>query len=187
MFGNIAWLAFTNIRNKKIRSLLLFLLTFFITLSLFLVNISNSMLKLPDYRDIRQFFDVIIFSMFFLSIFLLATVSVLFILMRRNEIGILRIFGAKKVDVLLLLIFEMLYISLIGSLVAIIFLFILIFTRILYLPYFLEGLNDLRILKLIAIGGQTLFGVILMEMIITLILLSTFLKHDIPELLRGNF
>jgi len=185
MFRNIAWLAFINIKNKKIRSLLLFLLTFFIALSLFLVNISKTMLKLPDYRDIGQFFYVIIFSMLFLSIFLLATVSILFILMRRNEIGILRMFGARKADVLLLLTFEMLYICFTGSLVAILFLLILIFTRTIYLPYFLEGMNDLRTLKLTAIGGQTLFGVTFMEMLITVVLLSTFLKNDISELLRG--
>ena len=186
MFWNIAFISLTNIYRNKFRSILFFIITLFISHSLFLVNISRSFLGLPEFTDVKEFFFIVIYSVLFISIFLLAAVSILFTKLRREELGILRIFGARKADILFLSSLEILFISISGAVTGILTILLMIYLRILYLPYFLEGMKNLKLVKLVGVAGQTVFGVVLTVLVITLILMSTLLKNDIYDLTRGS-
>lgn len=186
MFGNIVWLSLTNIKRNKFRTILFFLIAFFISHALFLINISKTFLKFPEFTDVKQFFYIIIFSVLLISVFILASVSILFIKLRREELGILRIFGARKADILFLSSLEIFFVSCTGALTGILSIILMILSRVLYLPYFLEGMKSLKLIKLIGIAGQTTFSVIIIELFITLILISTLLKNDITDMSRGS-
>ncbi|MBA7635120.1 hypothetical protein ES703_42721 [subsurface metagenome] len=187
MFRNIVWLSIINIKRKRLNSILYFVMAFFISLTLFLVNISNSFLRFPDFKAIQTFFYIIIFSVLFICIILLAAVSILFIRMRAQELGILRMHGAQKSDILFLSSIEILFISSAGAFAGILCVTLLIISKILYLPYFLEGIKRIELIKLIGLGGQTISGVIIIELVITIIIVSFLLKNDIPDLLGGSF
>ena len=186
MFWNIAYISLTNINRNKFRSILFFIITLFISHSLFLVNISRSFLLLPEFTDVKQFFFIVIYSVLFVSVFLLAAVSILFTKLRREELGILRIFGARKSDILFLSSLEIFFISCSGAVTGILSIILMIHFRVLYLPYFLEGMKSLKLVKLIGIAGQTTFGVVIIVLVIMLILMSTLLKNDIYDLTRGS-
>ncbi len=186
MFWNILWLAFTNIKRRKLTFLNYFILAFFVSQSLFLINISTHLLKFPDFKAIQTFFYIIASSVLLISVILLATVSILFVRLRGQELGILRLHGTRRADILFLSSLEIMATSSTGALTGIMCIILLILSKVLYLPYFLEGLRKLRLMKLIGLGGQTIFGVVIIELMVILIVISLLLKKDIPNLLRGS-
>ena len=186
MFWNVVWLAFINIKRRKLTFFNYFILAFFISQALFLMSISTELLRLPDFEAVQMFFYIIASSVILISVILLATISVLFIKMRGQELGILRLHGTRKSDILFLSSLEITIASCSGAVSGTMCIFFLILSKILYLPYFLEGLRSLELVKLIGLGGQTICGVILIELTVTLIFLSLLLKKDIPNLLRGS-
>jgi predicted lysophospholipase L1 biosynthesis ABC-type transport system permease subunit len=151
------------------------------------MNVSWNLLELPEFTDVKQFFYIISASALLLGLFLLFIVSVFFTNQRREEMGIMRIYGARKSDIMLQSSLEILFLSASGALSAIIAIILLILSRILYLPYFIEGLRSLKLIKLIGISGQTLFAVIIIEIVITASIVTNLLKKDITELSRGFF
>jgi hypothetical protein len=186
MFWNIVCLALINIKRKRLIFINYFVIAFFISQELFLINISTNLLRFPDFKAIQVFFYIIAFSVLFISIILLATTSTLFIRFRGQELGILRIHGVRKSDILFLSSLEIFFISLGGALAGTFCIILLILSKVLYLPYFFEGLKKLKLIKLIGLGGQTISGVVIIELIITTIIVSLLLKKDIPNLLRGS-
>jgi len=186
MLSNTLWLSLININRRKFQSLIFFILALFIANSLFLINISNYFLNISNISEIKRFVYTVIFSALIINLLILIAVSIFSINQRKTEFGILRIYGAKKIDILLLSVWEILIISFAGALSGVLILIILIFVKIIYLPLFFEGVKTLKFIKLIGMGGQTIFGVILIELIITTIALLFYLKRDITDLLRGG-
>ncbi len=187
MIGNLIWLSLINIKRRIFGSILFFIMASFISNSLFLINISRNLLRFPDFTEMRQFFYNIIYSVLIVSIFIIAAISVFYISLRRSEYGIMRIYGARKTDILLLSVFEVFFISFTGAVAGILCILFLIYLKIIYLPYLFEGMKKLEFLQVMGIGGQTIFAVIIIETAITLILLVILLKNDINNLVRGSY
>ena len=187
MIGNILWLSLTNIERKKLGFILIFMMTSYTSSALFLINISRTLLWLPEINEIRRLFSTVVFSLLILSILLLAVVSFAFISIRKREFGILRIWGVRKVDILFLSSLEVLLVSFAGALTGLFCIILLILFDVLYLPSFFTGIKGARLIKLIGIGGQTVFGVVLLELTISSLRLLALLKNDIQDLVRGSF
>jgi len=185
MFKNNLWLALTNIKRRKIASILFFTVAFFISHSIFLLNLSRRFLMFPEISGSKQFFFAIIITFLVLCILVLGVVAVLIIKVRKQELGIFRMLGARRTDVLVVSSLEILILSLCGAILGVVSIILLIITKVLYLPFFLEGMSGTRVIRFLATGGQTIFMVVLIEMVIYTILLYFFLKRDITELLRG--
>lgn len=186
MFKNNLWLALTNIKRRKIASILFFAVAFFISHSVFLLNLSSKFLMFPEISGSRQFFFAIIITFLALCILVLGAVAVLLIKVRKQELGIFRMLGARRADVLVVSSLEMLILSLSGAILGVVSIILFIIFKVLYLPFFLEGMSGARTIRFIATGGQTIFMVVLIEMAVYTILLSIFLKRDITDMLRGT-
>ncbi|MGQ9616961.1 MAG: FtsX-like permease family protein [Spirochaetota bacterium] len=186
MLKNNLWLALTNIKRKKIASILFFTVAFFISHSIFLLNISSKFIMFPEISGSRQFFLAIIITFLALCILVLGAVAVLLIKVRKHELGIFRMLGARRADVLVVSSLEILILSLSGSILGVVSIILLILLKVIYLPFFLQGMYGVRIMRFIATGGQTIFMVTLIEMAIYTILLYIFLKKDITDMLRGT-
>jgi len=186
MLRNFIWLAITHIKRKKLSSILFFIMAFFISQSIFLISLSRTFLTMSDYKDIRQFFYTVIVAALIISILLLGALSFIFMSSRRHELGIMRIFGARKSDILLSTTLEIFFLSSGGAVLGILCTISLIFFRVLYLPNFFKETIHLKLIKLIGIGGQAVFSVILLETIFSLLMLSFLLHNDIKELVRGS-
>ena len=115
MFENVVWLALTNIRRKKTGSVLFFAMAFFIAHSVFLIKLSNAYLSLPSFDDIRTFFQTVTISALVLCILLLCGLAFIFIKTRSREMGIMRMYGARVSDLLLLMTLEIFFISFAGG------------------------------------------------------------------------
>ncbi len=185
MFKNITWLALTNIRRKKTGSVLFFIIAFFISHSLFLIRLSNVYLSLPSFEDIRSFFYAVTISALILCILLLCGLAFLFIKTRSREMGIMRMYGARISDLLFLNTLEVFIISFAGGFFGIFTIILLISARALYIPYFFKNMELPAVLKLIGLGGQTLFLVVIVEVAVSLVLLVFLLLKDIRDLARG--
>jgi len=181
MLSNTLWLSITNIRRRGFQSLIFFILSLFISNSLFLIAISNSFLNITNISEIKQFIYTITLSALIVNILILIAISVLSLNQRKTEFNIFRIYGAKKIDILLLSLWEILILSFFGSLSGVVILILLIILKIVYLPLFFMNLTTIKFIKLIGIGGQTIFGVVLIELTITTLLLLFFLKGDIKS------
>jgi ABC-type antimicrobial peptide transport system permease subunit len=140
----------------------------------------------PEISGSRQFFFAIIITFLALCILVLGAVAVLLIKVRKQELGIFRMLGARRADVLVVSSLEMLILSLSGAILGVVSIILFIIFKVLYLPFFLEGMSGARTIRFIATGGQTIFMVVLIEMAVYTILLSIFLKRDITEMLRGT-
>ncbi len=186
MFQNILWFAITNIKRRKFASLLFFAMAFFIAHSVFLMNLSSKFLRFPDFKDTRQFFFAITITSLVLCILVLVALAVLFMNLRKQELGILRMFGARRSDVLLVTAMEIFLLSMSGAALGVLSIIIMILFKAIYLPFFLYGMEGSRMIKLIATGGQTIFLVVLIEMAVYVLLLSMVLKRDITDMLRGS-
>jgi ABC-type antimicrobial peptide transport system permease subunit len=185
MIGNLLWLAFIGIKRRKFFSTILFIMAFLVACSLFLINISQRLLRFPDIEEMRQFFYVIIYSVLVFSILIIAAISTVSTLLRRTEYSILRIYGARRADLLFLSVLESFILCFFGALGGVLLIIILISLKLLYLPYFFEGVRRVGLQKLFGIGGQTIFAVVLIEACISIILLLLLLRKDIPDLERG--
>ncbi|UCB45988.1 MAG: hypothetical protein JSV25_00760 [Spirochaetota bacterium] len=185
MIGNLLWLALVSIKRRKFFSTILFIMAFLVACSLFLINISQRLLRFPDIEEMRQFFYIIIYSVLVLSILIIAAISTVLALLRRTEYTILRIFGARRADLLSISVLESFILCFFGALGGVIFIFILISLKLIYLPYFFEGAKRFGLEKLIGIGGQTIFAVVILAVCISVVLLSFLLRKDIPDLERG--
>ena len=186
MMGNNLWLAFTNIRRKKFGSILFFVIAFFISQSLFLIGLTRSFITLSDFSDIRTFFSTIVLSVLVLSILLLIGLTLLYMNSRRRELGILRIFGARKSEILNVACLEIFLLSITGAAIGIACMILLIKINVLYLPYFFQGIAGISMMKLVGVAGQTVFMVVLIEVVVSIILLSILLHRDITKLTRGS-
>ena len=186
MLGNNFWLAATNIKRKKFSSILFFVIAFFISQSLLLINLTRSFIRLSDFSDIRTFFSTIVLSVLVLSILLLVALTLLHMNSRKRELGIMRIFGARKSEILTVACLEVALLSITGAAAGIVCTILLIKTNVLYLPYFFEGMGRIDTVKLVGIAGQTIFLVALIEVLVTMILLSILLYKDITRLTRGS-
>jgi hypothetical protein len=186
MLGNNFWLAATNIKRKKFSSVLFFVIAFFISQSLFLINLTRSFIRLSDFSDIRTFFSTIVLSVLVLSILLLVALTLLHMNSRKRELGIMRIFGARKSEILTVASLEVALLSVTGAAAGIACMILLIKTNVLYLPHFFEGMGRIDTVKLVGIAGQTIFLVALIEVIVSMILLSILLYKDITRLTRGS-
>jgi hypothetical protein len=58
--------------------------------------------------------------------------------------------------------------------------------NILYLPHFFQGMQRIDRVRLLGIAGQTVFLVVLIEVIVSIIMLSALLRNDISKLARGS-
>jgi cell division protein FtsX len=186
MLSNNFWLAVTNIRRKKFSSVLFFVIAFFISQSLFLINLTRSFIRLSDFSDIRTFFSTVVLSVLVLSILLLIALTLLHMNSRKRELGIMRIFGAKKSEILTVACIEVALLSITGAAAGIVCTVLLIKTNVLYLPHFFQGMGRIDTLNLIGIAGQTIFLVALIEVIVSMILLAVLLFKDITRLTRGS-
>lgn len=186
MLGNNLWLAVTNIRRKKFGSILFFVIAFFISQSLFLISLTRSFITLSDFSDIRTFFSTIVLSVLVLSILLLIALTLLYMNSRRRELGILRIFGARKSEILTVACLEIVLLSITGAASGIACMMVLIKINVLYLPHFFQGMERIDTLKLIGVAGQTIFLVVLIEAVVSIILLAILLHRDITRLTRGS-
>jgi ABC-type antimicrobial peptide transport system permease subunit len=186
MIGNLLWLALVDINRKKLFSTILFIMALFVACSLFLINISRHLLRLPDVEEIRQFFYIIIYTVLVFSILIIGAISAVSTLLRRTEYTILRIFGARRADLLFLSVLESFIICFFGALGGVFLIIILISLKLLYLPYFFEGIRRIGVQKLLGLGGQTIFAVVLIAVCISFILVSSLLRKDIPDLERGT-
>lgn len=186
MLGNNLWLAVTNIRRKKFGSILFFVIAFFISQSLFLISLTRSFITLSDFSDIRTFFSTIVLSVLVLSILLLIALTLLYMNSRRRELGILRIFGARKSEILTVACLEIVLLSITGAASGIACMVFLIKINVLYLPHFFQGMERIDTLKLIGVAGQTIFLVALIEVAVSIILLAILLHRDITRLTRGS-
>ena len=101
MLSNTLWLSITNIKRRRFQSLIFFILSLFISNSLFLIAISNSFLNLTNISEIKQFINTITLSALIVNILILVAISVLSINQRKAEFSTFRIYGAKKIDILL--------------------------------------------------------------------------------------
>jgi hypothetical protein len=128
----------------------------------------------------------LILSTLLLSTLFLCGLSLLLINSRRQEIGILRIFGARKIDIIVLIATEVLLLSIFGALAGHLFIILLIIFDVIYIPTFIQGMGKVELIKLIGIGGQTIFLVALIEIAVSIILLSIYLRHDVKDLARGS-
>lgn len=187
MLGNLIWLSLINIKRRKLFSVLLFTMAFLVGCSLFLSNISVKLLQLPDIKELRQFFIVIIYSVFVTSVLILSAVCIVSTNLRRMEYSILRISGAKKEDIFLLAVLESFFLCFSGSLFGVLFLILLIVSKALYIPYFFKGLERFSLYRLIGIGGQAVFAAVVVEVIISAVVLIILLRKDIIDLERGTF
>jgi predicted lysophospholipase L1 biosynthesis ABC-type transport system permease subunit len=181
MLGNNLWLALTNIKRKKFGSILFFAIAFFISQSIFFISISRSFIVLSDLSEIREFFNTIIVSVLVLSILLLVALTLLYMNSRRREFGILRIFGARKSEIMLVMCLEVLVLSITGAACGLACMLLLIKANVLYLPYFFHDFT-----QLIGIAGRTVFTVVLIEVIVSIIMLAALLHNDISKLARGS-
>jgi hypothetical protein len=186
MFFNVVWLAVTNIKRRKLPFVNFFLIAFFISQALFLMSISTHLLRSPDFTAVQSFFYIIGTSVLLISIILLGTVSILFVKMRGRELCILRLQGTRKSDILFLSSLEISITACAGAVAGTLVILMLILSKVLYLPYFLEGLKTLRLVRLIGLGGQAICGVVLIELVVTVVTLALLLKRDIPHLLRQS-
>lgn len=184
MFQNLLWLSLVNIRRKKLWFGLIFVLALFMTCSLFIISLWNSFLGIPA-RPVRQLMFTAFFSLLVLSVLILITISVIFLKFRKKELGILRLHGAKKTDILFLSSLEILLVSSAGALTGMVLVVIMVQLDLVQLPYLFENLDNTGLLRLIAIAGRSGSGVILTEIAITLVLHIFFLSRDIQDLLRG--
>ena len=185
MIGNLLWLALINLKRRKLFSIILFIMAFLVACSLFLINISQRLLRFPDIEEMRQFFYIIIYSVLVFSILIIAAISTVSTLLRRTEYSIFRIFGARRADLLSLSVIESFILCFFGALGGVFFIILLISLKLLYLPYFFESAKRFGLEKLFGIGGQTIFAVVIIEICISVILLSFLLRKDIPDLERG--
>jgi ABC-type lipoprotein release transport system permease subunit len=186
MLGNNLWVAATNIRRKKFGSILFFVIAFFISQSLFLISLTRSFITLSDFSDIRTFFSTVVLSVLVLSLLLLVALTLLYVNSRKRELGILRIFGARKSEILTVSCIEIILLSITGAAAGIACMVLLIKFNILYLPHFFQGMERIDTLKLIGTAGQTIFLVALIESMVSIILLSILLHRDITRLTRGS-
>jgi len=182
VFGNILWLAITNIRRKRVSSLLYFILAFVISQSLFLVSLSVVFLRLPEFNDIKRMFYTITFAVIVLIVLILGALSYLFLNIRRKELGILRMCGVRKSDLLMSAAIEIFFISLTGAVSGIICIVCIVLFKVLYLPFFFQNLIHSNLLILIGISGQTIFAVVILEITCSLVLISLILSKDIGKL-----
>ena len=186
MFGNILWLSLINIKRKKAYSITYGALAFFISQTFFLVNISREFLRLSDISAFNRFFYITTFSVLAVSVLLIPLFSILYASMREREFGILRIFGAKKSDVLFMASVEILIISCAGAAAGVLCVITLIYTDILYLPYFLAHIEKFKLLRLFALAGQAVSGVVCIELAFIICVTSFRMKRNISGLLRGS-
>jgi len=186
MFGNILWISLVNIKRKKSYSITYGALAFFISQTFFLVNISRELLRLSDMSAINTFFYVTIFSILIVSVLLIPMFTLLYVSMREKEFGILRIFGAKKSEVLFMASVEILIISCIGAVAGVLCVIILIYTNIIYLPYFLAHIQRFELVRFTALAGQAVSGVVCIELAFTVFVTSLRMKRNISGLLRGS-
>ncbi len=186
VFGNILWLALTNIKRKRVSSLLYFILAFVISQSLFLVLLSAVFLRLPEFNDIKRLFYTVTVAVIILSMLILGVLSYLFLNTRRKELGILRICGVRKADLLMSAALEIFFISLAGAISGIICVVCIIFFRVIYLPLFFQNLTYSKLSLFAGISGQTVFAVVILEVTYSLILISLILRKDINGLVRGS-
>jgi ABC-type antimicrobial peptide transport system permease subunit len=186
MLGNNLWLAVTNIRRKKFGSILFFVIAFFISQSLFLISLTRSFITLSDFSDIRTFFSTVVLSVLVLSILLLIALTLLYMNSRKRELGILRIFGARKSEILTVACLEIVLLSITGAAAGITCMVLLININVLYLPHFFQGMERIDTLKLVGMAGQTIFLVVLIEVAVSIILLAILLHRDITRLTRGS-
>jgi ABC-type antimicrobial peptide transport system permease subunit len=186
MPGHVLWLALTNIKRKKFGSITFFVTAFLIAQSIFLLNLSKSFLRLSDLTGITEFFSLLILSTLLLGVLFLCGFSLLLLNFRRQEIGILRTFGARKIDIIVLISTEVFLLSIFGALAGHLFIILLIVFDFIYLPTFIQGMGNVELIKLIGIGGQTIFLVALIEVAVSMVLLSIYLRHDVKNLTRGS-
>jgi predicted lysophospholipase L1 biosynthesis ABC-type transport system permease subunit len=186
MTGNNLWLALTNIKRKKFGSILFYSIAFFISQSLFFISISRHFIVISDLNEIRDFFSTIIVSVLVLSILLLVALTLLYMNSRRRELVILRIFGARKSEIMVVTCLEVLMLSLSGAGCGLACMLLLIKMNILYLPHFFQGMQRIDRVRLLGIAGQTVFLVVLIEVIVSIIMLSALLRNDISKLARGS-
>ena len=187
MFFKLVWLSLVNIKRRKLFSVLLIAMAFLVSCSLFLSNISQKLLKLPDITEFRQFFYVIIYSVLVTSVLILAAVTVVSTSLRRSEYSILRIFGAQRTDIFLLAVLESFFLCFFGAASGVLLIIALIVSKTLYIPYFFEGMKRFTFYRLVGIAGQAVFASVIIEVIISAVLLIILLRKDIIELERGPF
>jgi hypothetical protein len=186
MLRNNLWLAITNIRRKTFGSILFFAIAFFISQSIFFISISRRFIRLSDFVDIREFFSTLIISVLVLSILLLIALTLMYLSTRRQELGIIRIFGACKSEIILVACLEVFLLSLFGAAAGIGLMMLLIGVEVIYLPRFFQGMESTELIMLIGIAGRTVFMVVLIEVVISIILLAILLHHDIHSLSRDQ-
>jgi ABC-type antimicrobial peptide transport system permease subunit len=186
MLGNNLWLAITNVKRKKHGSILFFIIAFLIAQSIFLLGISRHFITLSDFNEIRRFFNTIIYSVLALSLLLLVVLTLLYLNSRRQELGILRLFGAQKSEIILVTSLEVVLLSIAGSLAGMGIVLLLITTGVLYLPFFFQGMEQMDRIQLIGICGRTVFIVVLIEVLVSITLLAILLRNDITRLTRGS-
>jgi ABC-type lipoprotein release transport system permease subunit len=186
MLANNLWLAITNIKRKKFGSVLFFMVAFLIAQSLFLIALSRHFITLSDFSEIQSFFNTILYSILGLSSLLLIVLTLLYMNSRRQELGILRIFGAQKSEIILVTCLEIILLSMTGSLAGLGCVLLLIRTGLLYLPFFFLGMEQIDRIQLIGIGGRTVFIVALIEVLVSTVTLSLLLRKDITRLTRGS-
>ena len=98
----------------------------------------------------------------------------------------MRIFGARKSEILSAACLEIVLLSITGAAAGVACMVFLIKTNILYLPHFFQGMGRIDTLKLVGIAGQTIFLVALIEVIVSMFLLAILLQKDITRLTRGS-
>jgi cell division protein FtsX len=183
MIGNIIWCALTNIRRMKAVSVLLFILSLLIAGTLFLGLIAVRYLGLPDLADLGRFFSAFVFVITAADAVVLFAIALFFAHSRRQEIGIYRIHGARKADILFLNALEILFVSFSGAFAGVLLALLLIACGALDLPSFFEGTKGVT---LIATGGQIIFGVSIIEIAVTSIYTAHFLQKGDANLMRGS-
>jgi ABC-type antimicrobial peptide transport system permease subunit len=187
MFLNIIWLSLVNIKRRPLFCVLLFTMAFLAACSLFLANLTHKLLSLPDTSEFRQFFYTVLYSVLVASALMLSAVSAVSTNLRREEYAILRIFGAQRSDIFLLAVFESFFLCFFGAISGILLVVLLILTKVLYIPYFFEGIKRVSLYRLIGIGGQAVLLSVLIEVVVSAVLLFLILRKDILELGRGRF
>jgi hypothetical protein len=183
MTGNIIRCALTNIRRKSAVSVLLLILYALMAGTLFLVLVAARYLAVPDLAAFGRFFSAFVIAVSAADAVVLFAIALFFAQSRRREIGIYRIHGARKTDILFLNAVEMLFLSFSGSFTGVLIGLLATAFGAFDLPSLFGGGKGVMI---IGTGGQIVFGIPAFVIALASIVTGRLLREGDGDLMRGT-
>lgn len=187
MLLNILWLAIINIKRNKQNTILYFLMCMVLTIGILSMFLSRTIINLPEFRPLKEFFNSTIFLTLSVSISILIGLAYFQIINRKTEIAIYRIFGVRKSDLFFMLSIETIIISTTATLIGIIITLVTLFGIQNILLEMIKSLYStyLRILMFSAV--RTFFTILIINILITLAVFTLNSGKEMEKLLRGTF